>query len=66
MLFPLPFGPIREVKVPSYIEEEIFIKNVRQRVGEAIQIDIQYVNHIPCEKSGKFRIVKNNLKLDDL
>lgn len=48
------------------IEEEIFISNIQQRLGNAIQIEIQYVDHIPREKSGKFRVIKNNLKLDDL
>lgn len=46
-------------------EENIFISSLRERVGNSISIDIKYVDHIPKEKSGKFRIVKNNLKLVD-
>lgn len=42
--------------------EAIFIKNWRDRVGERMKIDIDYVNEIQVEKSGKFRFVKNNIK----
>lgn len=47
-------------------EEKIFIKNIRQRVGGNLQIEIQYVREIAREKSGKFRIIKNNLESDGL
>jgi len=40
-----------------------FIKALRERVGDSIQFSINYVEEIPKEKSGKFRIVKNNLKI---
>ena len=39
-----------------------FILALRQRVGNDMEIDIQYVDDIPKEKGGKFRLVKNNLK----
>ena len=39
--------------------EAIFIRNWRDRVGERMKIDIDYVNEIQVEKSGKFRFVKN-------
>ena len=42
--------------------EAIFIRNWRDRVGERMKIDIDYVNEIQVEKSGKFRFVKNNIK----
>jgi len=42
--------------------EEKFIKNWRDRVGAMMDIKINYVDDIPVEKSGKFRIVKNNIK----
>jgi phenylacetate-CoA ligase len=42
--------------------ERVFIKNWRQRMGEKMVIDISYVDEIAVEKSGKFRIVKNNIK----
>ncbi|WP_351123774.1 hypothetical protein [Shewanella sp. T24-MNA-CIBAN-0130] len=38
-----------------------FIKALAQRFGEGININHNVVNSIPNEKSGKFRIVKNNL-----
>lgn len=47
-------------------QEKNFISNVRLRVGNTIKINIAYVNEIKPEKSGKFRIIKNNLKLDKL
>ncbi|QQQ28055.1 phenylacetate--CoA ligase family protein [Chryseobacterium indoltheticum] len=42
--------------------EQKFIKNWRERVGNEIELIIFYVNEISVEKSGKFRIVKNNIK----
>jgi len=42
--------------------EKIILKNWRERVGESIKIILKIVKEIPVEKSGKFRIVKNNIK----
>jgi phenylacetate-CoA ligase len=42
--------------------EQKFIQNWRDRVGNKMKIDFRYVDDIPVEKSGKFRIVKNNIK----
>lgn len=42
--------------------EAVFIKNWRERVGDKMELNLHYVNEIPVEKSGKFRIVKNNIK----
>lgn len=42
--------------------EQKFLQNWRDRVGNKMKIKIYYVNDIPVEKSGKFRIVKNNIK----
>lgn len=39
-----------------------FIKNWRDRVGEQMELNLHYVEDIPVEASGKFRIVKNNIK----
>lgn len=39
--------------------ETLFIKNWRDRLGTAMKINLNYVDLIPTEKSGKFRIVKN-------
>ena len=46
------------------LEENKFISSLRERVGEKIGINITYVDNIAKEKSGKFRIVKNNLKIE--
>jgi len=42
--------------------EKIFIKNWRDRVGLKMNINLNYVKKIDVEKSGKYRIVKNNIK----
>ncbi len=42
--------------------EKVFLKNWRDRVGYKMEINLHYVNDILCESSGKFRIVKNNIK----
>lgn len=42
--------------------ENIFIKNWRDRIGDNMSIEIDYVENIEVEKSGKFRFVKNNIK----
>lgn len=44
-------------------EEKNFISAIRERVGDRLRINTEYVEDISREKSGKFRIVKNNLKL---
>lgn len=41
--------------------EKKFIQNWRDRVGYKMQIDIEYVSYLNNEKSGKFRMVKNNI-----
>lgn len=45
------------------IQELKFIKALRERIGDSMELNINYVEDIPKEKSGKFRIVKNNLKI---
>lgn len=42
--------------------EDIFIQNWRDRIGMTMDLKITYVDDIPVEKSGKYRIVKNNIK----
>jgi len=42
--------------------ERIFLSNWRDRVGQQMQIELKKVEDIPVEKSGKFRMVKNNIK----
>jgi phenylacetate-CoA ligase len=37
--------------------EENIIQQFRQRLGQAVQIDIEYLLEIPPEKSGKYRYV---------
>lgn len=42
--------------------EKVFLKNWRHRVGDKMAVRLRYVPEIPVEKSGKFRMVKNNIK----
>jgi phenylacetate-CoA ligase len=41
--------------------KNIFLKNWKYRVGAKIKLEIQIVDSIPVEKSGKFRMVINNI-----
>lgn len=43
--------------------ERKFINNWRERIGEKMKLNIEYVDDISNEASGKFRIVKNNVKV---
>lgn len=42
--------------------ERKFISNWIERIGENMKIEIEIVDDIPKEKSGKYRMVKNNIK----
>lgn len=42
--------------------ETIFVKNLRARVGSKIQLRLKYVDDIANERSGKYRLIKNNIK----
>ncbi|WP_198329216.1 phenylacetate--CoA ligase family protein [Psychrobacter faecalis] len=46
--------------------EIAFIQALKQRVGSKMTIELSYVQDIPREASGKFRIIKSNLNYDDL
>lgn len=43
-------------------DEDMFIKNLRNRLGNKMGIKKIYVDAIPVEKSGKFRLIKNSVK----
>jgi len=51
------------VRRPSYDEasEEKLLAEFRSRLGEAIRIDLRYVDAIPREPNGKFRAVKSKV-----
>lgn len=42
--------------------KQLFYKNWEDRVGKEMNLKYTYVNEIPLEKSGKFSLVKNNIK----
>lgn len=50
---------------PAFVakEQSKFKKNLAERFGSQLEIHLQVVNEIPKEKSGKFRFVKNSLKI---
>ncbi|GAA4274198.1 phenylacetate--CoA ligase family protein [Aquimarina gracilis] len=52
----------KDEKVYTSEYEKVFLKNLRDRMGQTIGIEIQHVEEIPVEKSGKFRLIKNNVK----
>ncbi|WP_028487990.1 phenylacetate--CoA ligase family protein [Thiothrix lacustris] len=41
------------------LDQETFVKNIIDRIGNKIKINLATVDEIPKEKSGKYRIVKN-------
>jgi phenylacetate-CoA ligase len=43
------------------IDEARFLKELKDRMGLAVDIEFRHVDHIPRESSGKYRIVKNNI-----
>ncbi|WP_244299743.1 phenylacetate--CoA ligase family protein [Aquimarina algiphila] len=49
-----------QIYSPEY--EKVFLKNLRDRVGSSITIEVKHVAEIPVEKSGKYRLIKNNIK----
>lgn len=46
----------------NYQEEKMFVSHLRKLIGSTLEIDIQYVENIPREKSGKFRMVINHIE----
>jgi phenylacetate-CoA ligase len=46
----------------SQKDKKQFLMNWKDRVGNSIKLDLEFVDDIPVEKSGKFRMVKNNIK----
>jgi len=52
---------IDDAQYSSSIEQK-FIQNWRERIGDKMELELEYVAEIPVEASGKFRIVKNNIK----
>ncbi|RMB63833.1 phenylacetate--CoA ligase family protein [Dokdonia sinensis] len=37
-----------------------FVENLRERVGNSMELNINYIDEIPREHSGKYRMIKNN------
>lgn len=53
---------VKDDNVYNESAEKKFIQNWRDRIGNEMILNIKYVKDISVEKSGKYRIVKNNIK----
>ena len=53
---------VTDSKLFSEKDQRVFMANLRARVGEKMQIDLEFVDEIANEASGKFRMIKNNTK----
>lgn len=61
---------LNAITIHMVIDETVFtaetertvLKNWRDRIGATMEITLHYVTDIPVEKSGKFRMVINNIK----
>lgn len=53
----------RDLLVFNSDSEKIFKQNIVDRVGSKMNLKFEYVNEIQVEKSGKFRLIKNNLNI---
>lgn len=58
----LIFNIVIDKSIYSKKSEALFLENWRARVGNKMELNIRYLDEIPNETSGKFRIVKNNIK----
>jgi phenylacetate-CoA ligase len=56
---------VKQIVDENYNEEieKLFIKNLRDRLGNSIEIRIELVNDIPLGANGKFKAVIRNFKL---
>ena len=59
---------VNVVKMPQYgPNDETQLENeLRERLGESIRIEFNYVDSIPRSRTGKFRAVISNLKSDNM
>lgn len=48
------------------VQKSALIRALQERLGDNLNINVQVVDNIPVEKSGKFRIIKRSKKLDSV
>ena len=48
-------------EIYNKISENKILNNLRERLGEKIEIEFQYVNEIPKEKNGKYKFIISRL-----
>lgn len=53
---------IKKSKEFTATQEKHFIENLRERLGDSIEIELEYVDEISRDKSGKFNIIKNQMQ----
>lgn len=59
----LVINQVNDAKYSEYMHK-LFIRNLRDRLGEEIEIQFNFVDHIPLGKNGKFDAVKREFKID--
>lgn len=47
-------------------DEYLILKEFKDRLGESMKFEVEYVDGIAREQSGKFRIIKNNIPPDQI
>ena len=57
---------VKIVRLPDYDEKDsdYIVKELKKRVGDDMQINIEFVDHIPRTKAGKFRWVISKIPLE--
>jgi phenylacetate-CoA ligase len=53
---------VTDSKLFTEKDQRVFMANLRARVGKKMHIDLEFVDEIANEASGKFRMIKNNTK----
>ena len=52
---------VRDNKLFEQAHEEFMLRQLEYQFGKSIKVQFKYVDDIPKEKSGKFRLIKNEL-----
>lgn len=53
---------VKDKKLFTKESEKLLIHNWRERIGEKMDLSLHFVENIATENSGKFRLIKNNIK----
>lgn len=61
-LHKLQIAMVIDAAVFTKVDEHVFLQNWQKLVGDTVAIILEYVVDIPTEASGKFALIKNNIK----